>query len=84
MLVKYIDENTIEIANKYAILKYEDVQVINPKDEDFIKAGYKELVVAEEPTYNEETQYLAPIYEELNDKILQLYVVSLKEVVENV
>ena len=71
MLVKYIDENTIEIANKYTILKYNDIQVINPKDEDFIKAGYKKLVIEEEPSYNQATEYLEPVYEELDDKIIQ-------------
>lgn len=83
MLVKFINENTIEIANKYTILKYNDIQVINPKDEDFIKAGYKELVIEEEPTYNEETEYLEPKYKELTDKILQLNEVCIKKEVEN-
>lgn len=83
MLVKYINENTIEIANKYSILKYDDIQVINPKDEDFIKAGYKELVIEEEPTYNEETEYLEIKYKELTDKILQLNEVCIKKEDEN-
>ena len=78
MLVKYIDENTIEIANKYTILKYNDIQVINPKDEDFIKAGYKKLVIEEEPSYNQATEYLEPVYEELDDKIIQSW--EIKEI----
>ena len=76
MLVKYINENTIEIANKYAILKYDDVQVINPKDEDFIKAGYKELIIEEEPIYDMEKEYLESVYKEEENKIIQSWVVK--------
>lgn len=80
MFAKYIDENTIEIANKYVILKYDDVQVINPKEEDFIKAGYKELVIEEEPNYDMEKEYLEPTYKELDNKVIQSWVK--KEVTE--
>lgn len=80
MFAKYIDENTIKIASKYTIIKYDDVQVINPKDEDFIKAGYKELVIEEEPSYNEETECLEPVYKELDDKIIQSW--SIKNIIE--
>ena len=76
MFAKYIDENTIEIKNKYSIIKYDDVQVINPKEEDFIKAGYKELVIEEEPTYNMETEYLEPIYKEMDDKVIQSWTIK--------
>lgn len=79
MFAKYIDKNTIEIKNKYSIIKYDDVQVINPKEEDFIKAGYKHLVIEEEPAYSEETQYLEPIYKELDDKVIQSWIIKEKE-----
>lgn len=81
MFAKYIDENTIKIASRYTIIKYDDVQVINPKEEDFIKAGYKKLVIEEEPTYNEEIEYLEPIYEELDDKVIQYWVIKEMEVI---
>lgn len=78
MFAKFIDKNTIQIGNKYTIIKYNDVQVINPKEEDFIKAGYKKLVIEEEPSYNMETEYLEPVYKELDDKIIQSW--EIKEV----
>lgn len=81
MLVKYVNKNTIEMANKYTILKYDDVQVINPKEEDFIKAGYKKLVIEEEPSYNMETEYLEPTYKEEKNKIIQNWII--KEIAEN-
>ena len=43
MLVKYINENSVEYANNKQILKYNYKQIINPKDENFIKAVYKPL-----------------------------------------
>lgn len=44
MLVKFINENNIKFANQKNILMFENKQVINPRDEDFIEAGYKILV----------------------------------------
>ena len=73
MLVKYINENSIEYANNKQILKYDDKQVINPKDENFIEAGYKELIETEEPSYNLDTEYLQVYYEEKENKIFQKY-----------
>ena len=64
MLVKYINENSVEYANNKQILKYNYKQIINPKDENFIKAGYKPLEIEEEPTYNIETEYLQSYYVE--------------------
>ena len=69
MLVKYINRDKIKEADKYGILFYGDIQVINPTDEDFIKAGYKELVEEEKPIYDEETQYIYPFYEEKENRI---------------
>lgn len=73
MLVKYINENSVEYANNKQILKYDDKQVINPKDENFIEAGYKELIETEEPSYNLDTEYLQVYYEEKENKIFQKY-----------
>lgn len=73
MLVKYINETTVIYANYKKILKYDNKQVINPRDEDFEKAGYKELIETEEPSYNLDTEYLQVYYEEKENKILQKY-----------
>ena len=73
MLVKFIDKNNVEYANNKQILKYKDKQVINPRDEDFLKAGYKELIETEEPSYNLDTEYLQVYYEEKENKIFQKY-----------
>ena len=71
MLVKYINENSVEYANNKQILRYNYKQIINPKDENFIKAGYKPLEIEEEPTYNIETEYLQSYYVEEKDKIIK-------------
>lgn len=73
MLVKYINETTVIYANYDRILEYDNKQVINPRDEDFLKAGYKELIETEEISYNLDTEYLQVYYEEKEDKILQKY-----------
>lgn len=73
MLVKYINEYNVKYANYKKILEYDNKQVINPRDEDFEKAGYKELIETEEPSYNLDTEYLQVYYEEKEDKILQKY-----------
>ena len=80
MLVKYINEYNIKHANNKQILKYKDKQVINPRDEDFIEAGYKPLEIEEEPAFNIETEYLQPYYIEQEDKIIQKW--EVKEIEE--
>lgn len=80
MLVKYINENSIEYANNKQILKYNDKQIINPKEENFIEVGYKPLEIEEEPTYNIEIQYLQPYYVEQENKIIQKW--EIKEIKE--
>lgn len=80
MLVKYINETTVIYANYDRILEYDNKQVINPRDEDFLKAGYKELIETEEPSYNLDTEYLQVYYEEKENKIFQKYkVLKLEE-----
>ena len=76
MLVKFINENNIKFANRKNILMFENKQVINPRDEDFIEAGYKALEIEEEPIYNPDTEYLIPIYEEQGDIIIQNWIIS--------
>lgn len=71
MLVKYINETTVIYANYDRILEYDNKQVINPRDENFIEAGYKPLEIEEEPNYNIETEYIQPYYIEQEDKIIQ-------------
>lgn len=73
MLVKYINGTTVIYANYNRILEYNNKQVINPRDEDFFLAGYKELIETEETSYNLDTEYLQVYYEEKEDKILQKY-----------
>lgn len=80
MLVKFIDKNNIKHANNKQILKYKDKQIINPKDENFIEAGYKPLEIEEEPAFNMETEYLQPYYLEQEDKIIQKW--EIKEIEE--
>ena len=80
MLVKFIDKNNVNYANNRQILKYNDKQIINPKDENFIEAGYKLLEIEEEPTYNIETEYLQPYYVEQENKIIQKW--EIKEIKE--
>lgn len=76
MLVKYINEYNIKHANNRQILKYKDKQIINPKYENFIEAGYKPLEIEEEPNFNIETEYLQPYYIEQEDKIIQKWEVK--------
>ena len=80
MLVKYINENIVKYGNYGIILEYDDKQVINPKDENFIEAGYKSLEIEEEPAFNMETEYLQPYYLEQEDKIMQKW--EIKEIEE--
>lgn len=81
MLVKYINEYNIKHADNKQILKYNDKQVINPKDENFIEAGYKPLEIEKEPVFNIETQYLQPYYVEQENKIIQKW--EVKEIEES-
>lgn len=79
-MYKFINKYKIEKADYSKILKYNNKQVINPKDENFIEAGYKPLEIEEEPAFNIETQYLQPYYLEQEDKIIQKW--EIKEIEE--
>lgn len=80
MLVKYINKTTVIYVNYDRILEYDNKQVINPREEDFEKAGYKTLEIEEEPAFNMETQYLEPYYQEQEEKIIQKW--KVKEIEE--
>ncbi len=69
MLAKYVSKYKIKIANRYEILADGDRQIINPKDEDFIAAGYKPLIETNPPLFNPLTQVLSPYYELHSDII---------------
>jgi hypothetical protein len=72
-MYKFINKYNIERADKTKILKYDNKQVINPKNENFIEAGYKILEIEEEPNFNIDTQYLQHYYVEKEDKIIQKF-----------
>ncbi|MGN1468071.1 MAG: hypothetical protein ACI4W1_07170 [Ruminococcus sp.] len=71
MLVKYIDKDNVTFADSRKILKYADKQVINPKEQDFINAGYKQLSIEEKPAYDTETQYLQPKFLDKENEVVQ-------------
>lgn len=75
-MYKFINKYKVEKADKTKILEYDNKQVINPRDEDFEKAGYKHLEIEEEPNFNIETEYLQTYYLEENDKIIQKWEVK--------
>lgn len=72
-MYKFINKYKVEKADKTKILEYDNKQVINPRDEDFSAAGYKELIETEEPSCNSDTEYLQVYYEEKENKIFQKY-----------
>lgn len=72
-MYKFINKYNIERADKTKILKYDNKQVINPKNENFIEAGYKILEIEEEPDFDIDTQYLQHYYVEKEDKIIQKF-----------
>ena len=79
----FINEKEVKILGKF--VEYEDRIYTNPEKgypEIVNVLGYKELVEEEQPEYNEETQYLEPIYEEKNDKIIKKW--GVKEISEEI
>lgn len=80
-MYKFINKYKVEKADKSKILEYNNKQVINPRDENFIEAGYKPLEIEEEPNYNIETEYLQRYYIEQEDKIIQKW--EIKEIEES-
>lgn len=73
----FIDENTIqgyqgEILKRYVGNKLVKT-IANPTDDDLKEFGYMELVKAEDPTYDTETQYLVRKYRVEEEKIIEVY-----------
>lgn len=79
----FINEKEVKILGKF--VEYEDRIYTNPEKgyPEILQAlGYKDLVEEEQPEYNEETQYVEPIYEEQNDKIIKKW--EIKEIPEEI
>ena len=68
------------IIEKEVIQEGSEVIVANPREEDFIKAGYKEVVDGER-LEEKEGFYQVPVYTEEDDKIITTY--EYKEVSED-
>lgn len=60
-----------------------DITISNPTEAQIKAAGYKELVTAEQPEYDVETQYLEKSYKELKTSIKEVHTVcELPSIVE--
>ena len=76
-MYKFIDKYTVKRAKPY--IRKDDEIIANPPAEMFAELGYKPMVYDDEPIYNEDTEYLVPVYTEFDDYILQGYeIVSLE------
>ena len=78
----FINEKEVKILGKF--VEYEDRIYTNPEKgypEVLQALGYKELVEEEQPEYNPENQYIEPLYEEQNDKIIKKW--EVKEIPEH-
>ena len=60
-MYKFINENKIEKFKKRFVVIDNRIYA-NPTEETLKRAGYKELIEAEIPEYNPETQYLITRY----------------------
>ena len=79
MLAKYIDTKRIERYKGYVII--DGVTYANNIDKAK-EVGYKELRIDEQPTYDEQTEWLDYSYEELKTIIKQHWVVMPIENIE--
>ena len=70
-MYKYINKYTVERAKPYVIVG--DEVITNPPVEMLTERGYKPMRYTEIPLYNEETEYLVPIYTDMGDYILYGY-----------
>lgn len=78
MLALYINEYSIRKQRKGEILYVDGKQIINPKEEDYLEAGYLPLTDSEIPEYDPEIEYLEITYEKREEDILIHY--SVKEI----
>lgn len=57
--------------------EFKKIIITNPSIESLkFNMGYKDLVIDEEPNYDIETQYLVPIYEEIETTIINHWEVT--------
>ena len=79
----FINEKEVKILGKF--VEHEDRIYTNPEKgyPEMLRAlGYKELVEKEIPEYNEETQYIEPLYVENGEKIIKKW--EVKEIPEEI
>lgn len=76
MLALYINEYSIKKQRKGEILYIDGKQIINPKEEDYLEAGYLPLTDSERPEYDPETEFLEVTYELREKDILIHYTVK--------
>lgn len=67
-MYKFIDKYKVERAKPYIIDG--DKVIANPPVEMLAERGYKPMAYADEPIYNEDTEYLVPIYTDMENCIL--------------
>ena len=86
-VVQVPDEVVIDEEGNQTVISYKDelqegneIIVANPREEDFVKAGYKEVIDGER-LEEREGYYQSPVYTEEEDKILTTY--EYKEVTED-
>lgn len=79
MKYKFINENEVKpYKNGFIIL--DNKIYTNPKEETLLKAGFKEMVIEDEPEYNPETQYIVPVYTETDTEIVQSWEIKETEI----
>ena len=75
MLVKFIDEETIDIFKDYYIDK--ETVYTNAEAEKFvIEQGYKELIIEDEPKYNGQEEFLTEYFEETEKNVIKKWKVN--------
>ena len=70
-MYKYINKYTVEQAKPYVIVG--DEVITNPPVEMLTERGYKPMSYDDKPIYNEESEYILPIYTDFESYILQSY-----------
>jgi hypothetical protein len=71
---KYINENTIEVATN--VIFDNDIYIANPTESILIEHGYKPVIEGEKPSFDVDSEYLVPLYQEEDDKILKTWVIE--------
>lgn len=64
------------ISDSVKMWKEEDVIIFNPKQDTFLRYGYKPVMASEMPEYDAETQYLEETYVEYDDHYTLTYTVK--------